>query len=264
MIWDNFIYFAAVSVALSFAGAFFSAARRQGRSVPAICLSVASALVLGSFIVLLWIALRRPPLRTMGETRLWYSFFACLAGIFTYCRWRYRWILPFSAVLSTVFVVINCLKPEIHDASLMPALQSPWFIPHVTVYMFSYSVFGCAFLLAVAGLLRKGDSLRDKEIFGSMDTLIYIGLAFLTLGMMSGSLWAKDAWGHYWNWDPKETWAALTWLSYLLYVHLRIFGKVSRRTLCGIVIFSFLCLQMCWWGVNLLPAAQDSIHVYNR
>ncbi len=264
MIWDKFIFFAIASVILSFAGAAFSAVRREGRSVPGIGLSIASSLVLASFIVLLWTTLNRPPLRTMGETRLWYSFFAGLAGIFTYCRWRYRWILPFSAVLSTVFIVINCLKPEIHDASLMPALQSPWFIPHVTVYMFSYSVFGCAFLLSLALLFRKSGEVRDKEIFTSMDTLIYIGLAFLTLGMMSGALWAKDAWGHYWNWDPKETWAALTWMSYLLYVHLRIFGKVSCRTLCGIVIFSFLCLQMCWWGINFLPSAQDSIHIYNR
>ena len=262
MIWDKFIFFAIASVLLSFAGAAFSAVRREGRSVPGIGLSIASSLVLASFIVLLWTTLNRPPLRTMGETRLWYSFFAGLAGIFTYCRWRYRWILPFSAVLSTVFIVINCLKPENHDETHMPALQSPWFIPHVTVYMFSYSVFGCAFLLALVGLLRRGGP--QMGMFSSMDTLIYVGLAFLTLGMMSGSLWAKDAWGHYWNWDPKETWAALTWLSYLLYVHLRIFGKVSHRTLCGIVIFSFLCLQMCWWGINLLPSAQDSIHIYNR
>ena len=174
MIWDKFIFFAIASVILSFAGAAFSAVRREGRSVPGIGLSIASSLVLASFIVLLWTTLNRPPLRTMGETRLWYSFFAGLAGLFTYCRWRYRWILPFSAVLSTVFIVINCLKPEIHDASLMPALQSPWFIPHVTVYMISYSVFGCAFLLSLALLFRKSGEVRDKEIFTSMDTLINI------------------------------------------------------------------------------------------
>ena len=85
----------------------------------------------------LWEYLQRPPLRTMGETRLWYSFFMGIAGLLTYIRWKYRWILSFSTLLSTVFVVINLLKPEIHDQSLMPALQGVWFIPHVTVYMFS-------------------------------------------------------------------------------------------------------------------------------
>jgi ABC-type transport system involved in cytochrome c biogenesis permease subunit len=141
----------------------------------------------------------------------------------------------------------------------MPALQSPWFIPHVTVYMFSYSFLGCAFLMAVYSLFKK-----DAAIPEAMDTLISIGIAFLTFGMLSGAVWAKDAWGHYWSWDPKETWAVLTWLSYLLYMHLRILHRGSRTAICLLVIFSFLCLQMCWWGVNLLPSAQDSIHVYGN
>lgn len=86
-----------------------------------------------------------PPLRTMGETRLWYSFFMGIAGLLTYIRWKYRWILSFSTLLSTVFVIINLMKPEIHDQSLMPALQSVWFIPHVTVYMFSLFRSGMCF-----------------------------------------------------------------------------------------------------------------------
>ena len=78
-----------------------------------------------TYIVLMWISLERPPLRTMGETRLWYSFFLPLAGIIVYSRWRYKWILSFSTILSTVFVCINIFKPEIHSKTLMPALQSP-------------------------------------------------------------------------------------------------------------------------------------------
>ena len=119
---------------------------------------------------------------------------------------------------------------------------------------------GVAFLLAVAGLFGN---LRGKtDVLTAADTLVYIGMAFLTFGMLSGALWAKDAWGHYWSWDPKETWALVTWLSYLLYIHLRLMGRTSRKVLCLVLIFSFACLHMCWWGVNYLPAAQDSIHVY--
>ena len=204
----------------------------------------------------------------MGETRLWYSFFAGLSGLFTYLRWRYKWILSFSTVLSTVFILLNLLKPEIHDQTLMPALQSPWFIPHVTVYMFSYSLLGCAFLIGVVQMFRsrrwRGNDGISGELLSSADTLVYIGVAFLTFGMLSGSIWAKSAWGHFWNWDPKETWALITWLVYLIYIHLRLIGRASRRTLCIVLIFSFICLQMCWWGVNYLPAAQESIHIYNR
>lgn len=256
MVWDAFIWFGLAAVLMSAGAALFAL---HGNRSWTVALSIMSVIALGSFIAVLWGSLGRPPLKTMGETRLWYSFFALLSGLFTYMRWRYKWILSFSTVLATVFIVINILKPEIHDQSLMPALQSPWFIPHVTVYMFSYSLLGCAFLIAVFGLFRSGE-----DMLQAADTLVYIGTAFLTFGMLSGAIWAKAAWGHYWSWDPKETWALATWLSYLLYMHLRITGKGSGKALCLLLVFSFLCLQMCWWGVNYLPSAQDSIHVYNR
>jgi ABC-type transport system involved in cytochrome c biogenesis permease subunit len=269
MTWDLFIWFGISAAAFSAVGAVVSlcandhwsasSVRYRKRRGWAISMSALSLLVLAAFIALLWVGLGRPPLKTMGETRLWYSFFALLSGLFTYVIWRYRWILSFSTMLATVFIVINILKPEIHDQSLMPALQSPWFIPHVTVYMFSYSLLGCAFLIALYGLFISG-----KNILQSADTLVYIGTAFLTFGMLSGAIWAKQAWGHYWSWDPKETWALATWLCYMLYIHLRLMGRTSRKTLCLLLIFSFLCLQMCWWGVNYLPSAQDSVHVYNR
>ena len=134
--WDNFYVFATLSVGLWLAGAVF-ALRSSTRSRMAVGFTIAGIMVLGIFIAGLWEYLQRPPLRTMGETRLWYSFFMGIAGLLTYIRWKYRWILSFSTLLSTVFVVINLLKPEIHDQSLMPALQSVWFIPHVTVYMLS-------------------------------------------------------------------------------------------------------------------------------
>ena len=267
MVWDIFIWFGISAVLLSAGGSVsalcandhwsVSSVRYRQRRGWAIALTSMSILVMAAFVVLLWVSLKRPPLKTMGETRLWYSFFALLSGLFTYLRWRYRWILSFSTVLATVFVVINIVRPEIHDQSLMPALQSPWFIPHVTVYMFSYSLLGCAFLIAVFGLFKKG-----KNMIAAADTLVYIGTAFLTFGMLSGAIWAKQAWGHFWNWDPKETWALITWLVYMLYIHLRIYRKGSVRLLCVLLIFAFACLQMCWWGVNLLPSAADSVHVY--
>lgn len=267
--WDSFIWFGISAVILSAAGAAvslfafdhwsLSSLRYRRLRSTAIFFSSAAFLVLATYVILFWITLGRPPLRTMGETRLWYSLFALFAGLFTYLRWRFRWILSFSTVLASVFILINILRPEIHDQTLMPALQSPWFIPHVTVYMFSYSFLGCAFLLALYSLFNS-----RNDVMPAADTLVYIGVAFLTFGMLSGCLWAKDAWGHYWNWDPKETWAAVTWLSYMLYIHMRIMDSGSKKSQCLLLIFCFLCLQMCWWGVNYLPSAQDSIHVYNR
>ena len=254
--WDMFIYFAVAAIAASLAGSVLAFCSH--RTAPVVFAALSST-ILGAFICLLWIVLERPPLRTMGETRLWYSFFAGIAGLFTYLRWRYKWILSFSTVLATVFILLNVFKPEIHEQTLMPALQSAWFIPHVTVYMFSYSLLGCAFLIGLVGLFRKTSVF---ELLVSADTLVYIGVAFLTFGMLSGAIWAKSAWGHFWSWDPKETWALVTWLVYLIYIHLRLYRRGNAGLLCFLLIFAFACLQMCWWGINYLPSAADSVHVY--
>lgn len=122
-------------------------------------------------------------MRTMGETRLWYSFFLPLAGIITYSRWRYKWILSFSFVLSLVFICINLFKPEIHNKTLMPALQSPWFAPHVIVYMFAYAMLGAAAVMAVYLLWIKKKATEEREM-ELCDNLVNVGLSFMTLGML--------------------------------------------------------------------------------
>lgn len=256
--WNDFILFALPALALWGTGAAV-AIRRKGMSRLAFGLVAGGLTVFAAFIALLWISLQRPPLRTLGETRLWYSLFLMLCGALTYYRWHYRWVLALATVVTTVFVVMNIVKPELHDTALMPALQSYWFVPHVTVYMFAYAVFGCALILALAGWFGHTD-----EYLPTQDRLTCVGLAFLTFGMLSGALWAKEAWGFYWSWDPKETWAAVTWSVYLLYLHLRLGGRIRRGTALALLAVGFLCLQMCWYGVNYLPAAQSSLHVYSN
>jgi len=198
MTWDAFIYFASAAVLLWAVGALCA---WKNRSTAAIATTGAGILVFATFIALMWVALERPPLRTMGETRLWYSLFLPLAGVLVYIRWKYKWILSFSALLATVFICINLLKPEIHSKTLMPALQSPWFAPHVIVYMFAYALLGAAALMAIYLLCKRRASTTEM---GICDNLVYVGLAFMTIGMLFGALWAKEAWGHYWAWDPKE------------------------------------------------------------
>ena len=97
------------------------------------------------------------------------------------------------------------------------------------------------------------------------DNLVCVGLAFMTVGMLFGSLWAKEAWGHYWSWDPKETWAAITWLAYLIYIHYRQLPRHREHLALWILLVSFVLLQMCWWGINYLPSAQGiSVHTYSN
>ena len=156
-------------------------------------------------------------------------------------------------------MVINCLRPELHDKSLMPALQSAWFMPHVAVYMFSYALLGVATLMAIYYLAK-----HDERVLPAIDNLLGGGLALFTVGMLTGSLWAKQAWGEYWSWDAKEAWAAATWFLYLAAIHLRLLRPKGVQRFCILLIVAFLSLQMCWYGVNYLPSAEKSIHSYNR
>lgn len=260
MSWSYLIYFAAVATLCWVVGAV--AAMRGKRRWLAISSSLVGSAIFLSYIVAMWISLERPPMRTMGETRLWYSFFLSLSGVAVYLRWRYRWILSFSTLMSVVFICVNIFKPEIHSKSLMPALQSVWFVPHVIVYMFAYALLGAVAIFALYLWLRSSREEVESEEMSMCDNLVRIGWAFLTLGMVMGALWAKEAWGDFWTWDPKETWAAATWLSYLLYLHLRPRLK-DYNVAFALLLFSFLLLQMCWYGINYLPAAQGfSVHTY--
>lgn len=146
----------------------------------------------------------------------------------------------------------------------MPALQSPWFAPHVIVYMFTYAMLGAAAVIAAYLLIRRKQLRIEEGVMSLCDNLVYVGTAFLTIGMLLGAIWAKEAWGHYWSWDPKETWAAATWLGYLLYIHFRLHRRISYVRALGLLLFAFLLLQICWFWVNYLPSAQgNSIHVYS-
>ena len=145
MSWEHFIWFAIAALICWSLGAF--AAWKGKKLVWAYGFTLLGLVIFFSFILGMWISLERPPMRTMGETRLWYSFFLPLAGLITYVRWKYKWILSFSCILSLVFICINIFKPEIHNKTLMPALQSPWFAPHVIVYMFAYAMLGAAVVM---------------------------------------------------------------------------------------------------------------------
>ena len=257
--WNVFPLWAGVVVLIATTSAIWAIIQKE-RSTVAIATMLLAILGMGGFVAMLWVILERPPMRTMGETRLWYSFFLLVAGLFTYSRWKYRWIMLFSTMLAGVFIVINIVKPEIHDQTLMPALQSVWFVPHVSVYMFSYSLLGCATLLSAVALVRKS---WDMDL--AIEKLLYAGMAFLTVGMLTGALWAKEAWGAYWSWDAKESWAAVTWGIYLMAIHLAPgVMHASRRWMFHMaILLGFLALQMCWYGINYLPSAETSIHTYN-
>lgn len=136
----------------------------------------------------------------------------------------------------------------------MPALQSPWFVPHVTSYIISYGLNTVAFLLA----LRSFRSSLAEQRLLQADAVSRIAFPFMVFGLCSGTLWADDAWGRYWAWDIKEVWSLITCLVYLAYFHACRQLPTWRRPL---LLMGFAAILITFLVVNLLPKI-TSLHSY--
>ena len=175
MSWDSLGMYALVSGICWVTGAYMAFC--DNRKV-AVGFTGLGSLVFFIFIVGLWISLERPPMRTMGETRLWYSFFLSIIGLILYIKCKYKWILSFSTLMSLVFVIVNVMKPDIHSKTLMPALQSAWFVPHVIVYMFSYAMMGAVTLFSIYLWFRKSPEEASAQEMVVCDNLVAEGMGF--------------------------------------------------------------------------------------
>lgn len=164
--------------------------------------------------------------------------------------WGNKKLLLAALSLSVLFALISLAR--ISFGTLPPALRSLWFAPHLTAYMLAYSMLALAVIAGFASLLsaKIPDSLSAK--------LLSSASSLLMIGMMCGAVWAKQAWGDFWTWDPKECWAAVTSLLTLAGTH------VPKKNLkFTFVIIAFIAMQMTWYGVNYLPSSAHSLHTYN-
>lgn len=167
-------------------------------------------------------------------------------------------------VTPIIFLIIGYAALQNKDVRpLMPALQSYWLAIHVLLAIFSYGAFAISAGISIMYLLKgkfSNDEFIKKHIPSSdkLDLLSYrfvaLGFLLLTLVIITGAIWAENAWGRYWNWDPKETWALITWIIYAIYLHVRVSrGWKGKRTAIFSVV-GFLCVLFTYIGVNtLLP-----------
>lgn len=239
-----------VLVAFTLAALLRLFGRHRAGEILALVGTVAGALHLAG----LWIDLERPPLRTLGETRWWYATLIGGMGLWLSRRFAAPALGVASAGMAAMFVAINLGRPDAVDRTLMPALQSPLFVPHVVLYMLAYAALGLASLQAAWNLLRRDDDAALPH------RLVELGFPLLTCGLLLGAVWAREAWGHYWAWDPKETWAFLTWSVYLVYLHVR----PTPRARLMLLVVGFAVLLLCWFGIYSLPVGQESVHTYGR
>ena len=187
-------------------------------------------------------------------------------------------ILSSTALFIQAFADLR-LPSEMRDIKpLIPALQSNWLLMHVSVMILSYAALLIGSLISITYIIinlaswsengfwssrvqkpieNKTPPIVENKIFlNQLDSLSYRILAFgfplLTLGILSGAVWANEAWGSYWSWDPKETWAFITWLIFAFYLHTRLqYGWEGQKS-AFVASFGFFIVWICYLGVNLL------------
>lgn len=163
-------------------------------------------------------------------------------------------IILLMAALLILFVVITAGDQLSGVSPLLPALKSPWLSVHVLTAVAAYAGFTLAAGLAVMDVFGKGNSQLNLSIYW----MAAGGFAMLTVSIVFGAVWAEQAWGSYWSWDPKETWALITWIIYALYLHL-----YNKRGLIGenasiVVIVGFVLVLFSFFGVNYLMSGLHS------
>jgi ABC-type transport system involved in cytochrome c biogenesis permease subunit len=192
------------------------------------------------------------------ESLIFYAAVICIIS-FVYKKQRF---IPQSKTISFISVFIALVFLAIASSPLtgkeallpLPSLRSSWLLLHVSFSFIGESFFVVSFAAALAGLFAKTEEKRlnyDRITY----TSIIVGYPMFTAGaLIFGAIWAQKAWGIWWSWDPKETWALITWLVYTGYLHLRLISKKRSRMISLIAVIGFLCTVFTLFGVNyLLP-----------
>lgn len=192
-------------------------------------------------------------------------FFCLIMLIFTVFWLIKVKVYGLSAFILLVTVILLGISFGLSDsvAPLMPALQSRWRVAHVLTAIVSYSAFAVAFglglcyLLTIPGKVPAGGLPQEKLERGEfleklMFNSVVVGFIFLTLLLITGSIWAEDAWGAWWSWDPKETWALITWIIYAIYLHLHPKPEWRGRKGCYLSVIGFACVLFTLLGVSYL------------
>jgi cytochrome c-type biogenesis protein CcsB len=194
------------------------------------------------------------------------SFFAmAIVAVFLVIEQRYnlRVLGSFIAPLGFVFSVFSAFQSG-EVARLAPALNSYWLPVHAILLFIGDAVFAVAFGAGIMYLLQEKEVKKKRmgAIFKrlpSLDVLddinyrcLTVGFPLLTLGIITGSIWAEYAWGSYWSWDPKETWSLITWLLYAALLHGRLTVGWRGRKAAILAIIGFCAVVFTFLGVNLL------------
>jgi cytochrome c-type biogenesis protein CcsB len=239
----------------------FSKGQRRFAAATTVLLS-AGALAQTLYMIQRWIAAGRPPFSNMFESLVLFSW----TIVVVYLALRVRRDVPVLGVATSLLAVLTLAYASTFEASiqpLMPALRSNWLTVHVFTCFLGYGAVAVACLASLGYLFatRRGaaPAVKAVEAFETAtDKTIAFGFLFLSVGIISGAVWANSAWGTYWSWDPKETWSLITWFIYAVFLHCRFMRGWRGRRAAWISILGFASVIFTYLGVNFLLSGLHS------
>lgn len=216
------------------------------------------------------------PLSNLYESLVFASWAIMLIYLIFEARYKQRALGVFPAFFSFLAMAYASFSTNI-DAKiqpLVPALKSNWLIAHVITCFLGYAAFAVSFGLSILYLVRRAvpenpaprsaalamlPDTRQLETFNYQ--MILFGFLWLSVGIITGSVWANSAWGTYWSWDPKETWSLITWLIYAALLHARNMKGWRGERVAWLSMLGFGCVLFTYFGVNFLLSG---LHSYAR
>lgn len=213
-----------------------------------------------------WQAAGRPPVANMHESMVLFAWAVIAIGALLEHGYRLGCFGPAVVLLGLALLGSSRLWPDAL-LPLVPALKSPWIFWHVASCMLAYGAFAVGW---IAGGLYLVVARRRKvlEVHTRLDAIDGVGaqastfgFVMLALGIITGSMWANLAWGSWWSWDPKETWALVTWLTYAIYLHNRHALRWRAEKLAWFSVWAFPSVLFTYVGVNYLLV---SLHSYAK
>ena len=207
------------------------------------------------------------PVSNLYEVFVLFCLITALFTVFYEEKYATRQVSAFILLIISAAVSFLLWYMSSRDAQeiqpLVPALQSWWMKIHVPANFIGYGTFALAAMVGVAYLVKsKGvfvDRLPSLEVLDDiMYKAIAVGFAFFTIATILGALWAADAWGGYWSWDPKETWALIVWLNYAAWLHMRLMKGLRGQIAAWWAVIGLLVTTFAFLGVNMFLSGLHS------
>jgi cytochrome c-type biogenesis protein CcsB len=210
------------------------------------------------------------PVSNLYEVFILFSMITALFYLYYEQRYQTRQLGPFVLLVISAAVGFLLWYTVSRDAAdiqpLVPALQSWWMKIHVPANFIGYGTFALSAMVGAAYLLKSHGYLADRlPSLEVLDDVMYkaisVGFAFFTVATILGALWAAEAWGGYWSWDPKETWALIVWLNYAAWLHMRLMSGLRGRVAAWWALVGLVVTTFAFLGVNMFLSG---LHSYGK